>query len=193
LFGAYRPELPANEKTNVLKIEQATLVSNTNAQDVADRIYDYYQNRYQGEGPIVLGDEEPGQMKIMDSMNSRQLEGIIESLDIDLTGGFIANIKITGKLYTYGYSVSITVKTDWVNTDKPTSSQINRIRDNANALLTGYHKLTGSPDIRYWDSLDYSDVNSLEQNILNIDTLLIKMIADFRFSGEICSGEDDYS
>lgn len=97
VFGTYMPELPASEKTNVLKIEDATLVSNNNVQAVANRVYNYYQNRYQGEGTIVLDDEEPGQMKIMDSMNGRQVEGIIESLDIDLTGGFLANMRITGK------------------------------------------------------------------------------------------------
>ncbi|HWQ76860.1 MAG TPA: hypothetical protein VN441_16255 [Syntrophomonas sp.] len=97
LFSTYRAELPAGEKTNVLKIEEATLVSNSNAQGVADRVYEYYQNRYQGEGPIVLDDEEPGQMKVMDSLNSRQVEGIIEALDIDLAGGFRANARIVGK------------------------------------------------------------------------------------------------
>lgn len=100
IFGTYMPELPANEKTNVLKIEDATLVSNNNAQGVANRIYAYYQNRYQAEGPIKLTDEEPGQIWIMDSMNDRQLEGIVESMDINLTGGFLANARITGKAVT---------------------------------------------------------------------------------------------
>lgn len=98
LFAKYMPELPANEKTNVPKIEDATLISNSNAQVVADRIYAYYQKRYQGEGTIVLGDEEPGQIRTMDSMNAKQIQGIIESMDIDLTGGFLAKIKITGEV-----------------------------------------------------------------------------------------------
>ncbi len=97
VYGTYLPEMPAGEKANVLKIEEATLVSNSNAQAVADRVHDYYQNRYQGEGPIALGNEEPGQMKVMDSMNNRQVEGIIESMDINLAGGFLADIRIVGK------------------------------------------------------------------------------------------------
>lgn len=100
VFGTYMPELPAGEKANVLKVEEATLVSNSNAQAVANRVYGYYQNRYQGEGPIALADEEPGQMKTMDSMNGRQVEGIIESMDIDLTGGFLGDVRITGKAVT---------------------------------------------------------------------------------------------
>lgn len=96
LFGTYMSELPAGEKTNIPKIEEATLISNANAQDVADRVYAYYQMRYQGEGTIVLGDEQPGQIRTMDSMNGKQIQGIIESMDVNLTGGFLARIKITG-------------------------------------------------------------------------------------------------
>ena len=97
VFGSYMPDLPANEKTNVIKVEEATLISNSNAQATADRMYNYYQNRHQDEGPIILGDEEPGIIVTMDSLNNKQIEGIIESMDIDLAGGFIADIKVTGK------------------------------------------------------------------------------------------------
>ena len=100
LFGKYMPDLPAGEKSNVLKVEDATLVSNGNAQAVSNRVYEYYQNRYEGEGPIVLDNEEPGQMRTMDSMNGYQVEGIIESMDIDLAGGFKADVRITGKAVT---------------------------------------------------------------------------------------------
>lgn len=96
-FGAYMPELPANEKANILRIEDATLVGPGNAQAVAQRVYDYYQLRYQDTGDLILSGEQVGQRVIMDSMNGRQIEGLIESLDIDLTGGFLATAKVTGK------------------------------------------------------------------------------------------------
>ncbi len=97
LFGTYASDIPAGEKTNVLKVDECTMISNSNAQAVAERVYEYYQNRYEGEGPIVLDDEEPGQIRTMDSMNGYQVEGMVESLDINLAGGFKADIRITGK------------------------------------------------------------------------------------------------
>lgn len=96
---------------------------------------------------------------------------------------------LAGQLNAYGYSVSITVKTDWTEYDLPFQSEIDRIRDNINALLDAYHTMTGSPDIVYHDSLSFTDANSLEQNIKNIDTLLQRMIASFWRSGEIYGGE----
>lgn len=100
VVGAYIADMPAGESANVLKIEDATLVGPSNAKTVADRIYHHYQNRYQSEGDILLNDEEPGQLRVMDSMNKRQLIGIVEALDIDLTGGFLANLRMSGKAVT---------------------------------------------------------------------------------------------
>lgn len=99
---------------------------------------------------------------------------------------------LAGQLLGYGYSVSISVKTDWTVYDFPPHDQIDRIRRNVDALINGYHRMVGSLDIRYWESLDWQDVNTLEQHLKNVDDILIKMIAGLRYSGEICSGEDDY-
>ena len=100
MYAASAPELPANEKANVLRIEDATLVGPGNAQAVAQRVYDYYQMRYQDTGDLILSGEQVGQRIVMDSMNGRQIEGLIESLDIDLTGGFLATAKVVGKAVT---------------------------------------------------------------------------------------------
>lgn len=89
----------------------------------------------------------------------------------------------------YGYNQSITIKTNWTIQDFPYQKEIDRIRNNINTLITVYHKLQGSPDIVYHDTLSFTDVNSLEQNIKNIDTLLQRMIASFRYCGEIYGGE----
>lgn len=98
VFGVYMPSLPANEKTNVLQIEDATLISGANAAAVAQRVYDYYQNRYEDTGSMILSDEEVGNMTTMDSQSNRKIQGFIESLEIDLMGGFIGKAKITGKV-----------------------------------------------------------------------------------------------
>lgn len=89
-----------------------------------------------------------------------------------------------------GYAVNITVKADWIMTDFPYLSEVNRIRDNVNALLDAFARKAGSPKIHYWDSLNWADANALEKNIKNIDILLQEMISGFRYSGTFYSGQE---
>lgn len=96
IFGVYNTNLAPGDKENILKVEEATLVSNSNALEVAQRIYDYYQMRHQDEGEILLQGEECGQIVTIDSLNEKKIQGVVEKLDIDLTGGFIAVSTITG-------------------------------------------------------------------------------------------------
>lgn len=96
IFGVYNPNLSPGDKENILKVEKATLVSNSNALEVAQRVYDYFQMRHQNEGEILLQNEECGQIVTIDSLHNQKIKGIVEKLDIDLTGGFIAASTITG-------------------------------------------------------------------------------------------------
>lgn len=96
IFGVYNTNLAPGDKENILKVEEATLVSNSNALEVAQRVYNYYQMRHQDEGEILLQNEECGQLVTIDSLHDEKIQGIIEKLDINLTGGFIANTTITG-------------------------------------------------------------------------------------------------
>lgn len=94
------------------------------------------------------------------------------------------------QLNKYGYFVVISTKTDWSMDEFPSATEINRIRDNINALLEAYFKMPGSPDIRYWNSLNWQDANSLEQNLLNINTLLGLMVQSFKYCGTFVCGEE---
>jgi hypothetical protein len=95
-FGVYNPSIPAGEKINIVSVKKCTLISNSNASSLAQKIYDYYQLRHQDEGMILLIDEKSGDLITLDSLYNQQIEGYIEKLDIDLTGGFIADMTITG-------------------------------------------------------------------------------------------------
>ena len=126
--------------------------------------------------------------RVLSDVSNKTSKGYINAVDlnrIENTCSYLAD-----QLNSYGYSVSITVKTDWTMEDFPYPSEIDRIRDNVNALITAYYKLQGSPDIRYVDTINYEDANSLEQNIKNIDTLLQNMISGFRYSGTFFSGQE---
>lgn len=96
---------------------------------------------------------------------------------------------LADKLNEYGYSVSITTKLNWTESDFPTLADINRTRSNIDVLLDAYHTMLGSPSILYHNYLDYIDMNTIEQNLLNIKTLLDNMAASFWHCGEIYGGE----
>lgn len=95
--AVYMPELPANEKKNILTVEDATLISESNSNAVAQRLYDYYQRRIEDTGEMFFTDEETGTIVTMESMSNKSIKGYIESLEINLTGGYIGTMKITGE------------------------------------------------------------------------------------------------
>ncbi len=95
-FGVYNPNIPAGEKINIVTVKKGTLISTGNAAVVAQKIYNYYQLRHQDDGMILLIDEKCGEFITLDSLYDQQIEGYIEKLDINLTGGFIADMTITG-------------------------------------------------------------------------------------------------
>lgn len=96
VVGVYADELPANTKPNVISCDSsATLVSALNAAEIAQRLYDYYQNRYEDEGDIILGLQKVGQVWSMNSLNGMNLNGVIHSLEIDMLAE-TASVKLTG-------------------------------------------------------------------------------------------------
>lgn len=96
IVGVYAAELPANAKPNVVTVDaQATLVNADNAQSIAQRLFNYYQNRYTDEGEIVLAGQQAGHLWRMNSLNNRDLLGSLDSLEIDLMTE-IATVKLTG-------------------------------------------------------------------------------------------------
>ena len=96
VVGVYASELPANAKPNVVSCDSgATLVSTSNASEIAQRLYSFYQNRYEDEGEIILENQKVGEIWRANSLNNRDLVGTIQSLDIDLITE-IASMKLCG-------------------------------------------------------------------------------------------------
>ena len=96
---------------------------------------------------------------------------------------------LASQLNYFGYSVSITTKTDWVETDFPFLAEINRVRNNIDTLLDIFYRMPDSPEIRYVNTLDWQDANSLEQNLLNMYSLLQRMVAVFLRCGDAYGGD----
>jgi len=96
VFKKRAKSLSANAAQNTLSVENATLVSAANANDIAERIYNYYQKRYEFNFEVVANGEENGDYVMVNSLRGEYLRGGIESMEINLTGGFLANIKLAG-------------------------------------------------------------------------------------------------
>lgn len=92
-------EVKDNDKENILQVTDATLISDNNAQEVADRILNYYQNTYKMNVDFKIEDESISDTTIVDTLYNQKLKGNIKKMDIDLTGGFIASSTIIGSLY----------------------------------------------------------------------------------------------
>ena len=95
--GVYMASLPAGSKQNILKVEDATLVSSACAQDVAQRVYDYYQRRIEQTVSMVLESEQVGHTVEVETLHNELRSGAIESLETNLTGGFITKAIIVGE------------------------------------------------------------------------------------------------
>lgn len=92
--SVYLGELPANGKANVKIIQNCTLEAN--GQELAQRIYNNYQNRITDTGSIILDNEVVGDNINLIGNNEKSLLGILEQNNIDLTGGFIGKAVIRG-------------------------------------------------------------------------------------------------
>ena len=87
-----------HDKTNILSIDNCTLINGSNASDVATRILNYYKSQYTDTFDMILDTEKAGDNVITERSDVNELKGYITKLDIDMTGGFIANANIVAKV-----------------------------------------------------------------------------------------------
>ena len=85
----------AGEKENILEVTDATLVSN--GMEAAQRLFNYYQNRIRQEVTLVLNGEMPGAPVSVEVAADNWREGVIESVETDLTGGFVARVVLVSE------------------------------------------------------------------------------------------------
>lgn len=96
VIGEYNLSLPAGTPSNIIKIEDATLVSVSIVNTVAQRVYDYFAQRYLQKTKLFGSLLAPGDSVLVDVQSSRQLKGIVERMETDLSGGYVSNVEIVG-------------------------------------------------------------------------------------------------
>lgn len=89
--------LPPNAQDNELTVTDATLVSPDRATAVANRVLDYYAQRYEQTFRMIAGDEKLGDRLIVQSFGGEMVRGVLTKLEFDLTGGFVADAKVVGR------------------------------------------------------------------------------------------------
>lgn len=88
-----------SDTSNAITIENAMLVNSENATDVLAKIVEYYNLRHQTRVrvfPMIL---TLGGLYKIDSFRSKQLLGVGERFEIDLTGGFLTTATFRGMEY----------------------------------------------------------------------------------------------
>jgi len=100
IYEMQADDLQMGTEANIKEVKNATLVSKTNASGIASYLYNYYQYRLKHKLKIIYEAEKVGSFSVIENKNGLA-SAILESLDIDLTGGFIATVEATG------YSLSI--------------------------------------------------------------------------------------
>lgn len=86
----------SGEQTNIVTVKDATLVSQYDVYLTANHIMNYYALQREANQKFICESEHVGRWINMKSQYEMFVTGSIESMKIDLTGGFIADAKIIG-------------------------------------------------------------------------------------------------
>lgn len=81
---------------NALKIADATMISVDNAQSVLDQAKDYYRQRYTKNISLLPSDVKTGDILLTHTIYQKNILGIVQKIDFDLAGGYIAKTDLLG-------------------------------------------------------------------------------------------------
>lgn len=90
-------------------------------------------------------------------------------------------------LNSYGYSATISPKTDWAISDIPRAADVTQYIADLNTLKNAFYGTTELPDSM--NNLTVTAANNIEKLLLEIEDYITNMAAAFVYSGEVYSGE----
>ena len=115
-------------------------------------------------------------------------KGFYNASDLNRVGAAVQYI--AERFAEQGYAVTVSPKTDWLASDIPTASELETYRQNIatlRALLAVMPTTPEAPDSMA--GLTYTEANSIEQILLDLDTLLTNAALAWYQSGELYAGE----
>lgn len=96
---------------------------------------------------------------------------------------------LADELTSYGYSITITTKTNWTMQDRRSQSQMERIRTNIKVIMDGFTFLTSIYSNA--ENFDYLKANNWEKILFELNKLYEGMKAEFLYSDTFYSGESE--
>ena len=97
VYGVYLD--PPITPDNFIKIDEDALITSTNAQDVAQLVFDYYQNRYTQSATLYKPTVKIGDQVYIETLYDQQIFGIIEKMIVNLAGGYRVKTDVVGVVY----------------------------------------------------------------------------------------------
>lgn len=121
-------------------------------------------------------------------VTARNAKGTYNAADLNRVDAAVSDI--AERFATFGYTVSVTAKTNWTEADIPATSQMETYRGNIASLRSVIAVLASTPETpESMRALDYVKANHIEQILIDLDTLIIKMTQAWFFSGDLYAGE----
>lgn len=124
--------------------------------------------------------------RIQSDLNASSGKGYLNYDDLNRIEGNCEILK--DLLLGYGYSSTTTTFKTWAMADFPYPDEIDRIRNNVKAVSNAFYTFT--PEIVFYDTLKFNDVNTLEELLSKVNAFINLMLNYVRFSGTFASGED---
>ena len=119
------------------------------------------------------------------SFVSTEHKGSYSYTDYNRVGAAVA--ELAGVLNDNGYSVSVTAKSDWTESDNlPATARAAFLAD-LETLKTAFYGTTALPDA--WENITFEDANNAERLLIEIEWNIYCMLASFIYSGEAFCGE----
>ena len=134
----------------------------------------------------TLADVEYAKQQLEKNINDVDFKGcfnVIDMVRIENDAQYLADA--LNDLY---YRNNITTQIAWSTSSTPNVTNIVRIIDNVNKLMSAYHKPNDVPTLPT-TLLTYEQANALEKNLYLIKQMLDNMIASFRECGSFNCGE----
>lgn len=94
----------------------------------------------------------------------------------------------------YGYSVTVNPKTDWMDEDSPTASQLEQYLNDLSAVRNVFSVIQGTPNVpSTMNKLTYQTANDIEKILENTGIIINRILASFKRSGQFtfwCGNEN---
>lgn len=115
--------------------------------------------------------------------NESRSKGAYNYTDLNRVGEAMAYL--AGRFNGYGYSISISPKIDWNEEDIPTKAQMSQYLDELQKLRDVFAVAKDTPEVPdTMDKLTYQEANDIEQILINIDNVIVRIIGSFKRSGQ---------